>query len=243
MSLDSFNSPRHIPVPNEAIQNIIVAGDPDRILDFSKLLDEVTFSQRRREYQLIQGTLNSLPITLCSHGIGAAGALICFHELSQLGAEKIIRIGTCGSLQNSTPAVSIVLPSQCLGLDGPTLQLYSPERKLISPSVELFNKLQNGFQKRDIQFQSGSCVSSDLYYDSLVDYPFTRMRDEGFLAIDMETSALFGFAQKHNIEAASLLVSDGNPIHWADGTFYAAAPIIKEKLKLCFDVAATEGFA
>ncbi len=234
---------RHIPTPPMPLLNAIVAGDPDRILSFSKHLDSILFSERRREFQLVVGFKNSIPFALCSHGVGSAGALICFHELLQLGVKKIIRIGTCGALQEGLPTACVLLATKCLGLDGPTTLLYSNERALQYANLELNQKLEKAFETTTLNHRLGTIVTSDLYYDNHPQYSLQRMSDEGYLGIDMETATLFGFAESHKIQAASLLVVDGNPLKWNEGNYHASAEVVKEALSNCLNIALGEAFA
>ena len=45
------------------------------------------------------GTFEGRPISVQSSGMGCPSAAIVFEELIQLGAKRIVRMGTCGGLQ------------------------------------------------------------------------------------------------------------------------------------------------
>ena len=60
---------------------VIVCGDPARADRIAERLDGPAPLSHRREYRAHHGTYRGLPITVCSHGIGAPGAAIAFEEL------------------------------------------------------------------------------------------------------------------------------------------------------------------
>ena len=222
--------PKHLPLPPESCNSCIVVGDPIRACDFSQSLDEITFDEQNREYRLIQGRYKRKVVTLCSHGVGSAGALLCFNELVQIGAQEIVRIGTCGALQDSLQAGDVVIASKALALDGPTQTLHGA-KALVESSENLTTSLKDSFKVDEISCEFGPVVTSDLFYEEVPNYPLTHMSEESLLAIDMETSTLFGFAKRKNIEAASILVVDGNPLKWDEGNYHAGSQRVKAALE------------
>ena len=57
---------------------VIVCGDPARAERVAALLDGATLLSDRREYRAFRGDSGGLPVTVCSHGIGAPGAAIAW---------------------------------------------------------------------------------------------------------------------------------------------------------------------
>ncbi len=84
-----------IPCPPD----VLVCGDPFRAELIAGMFDEAEELAWNREYRIFTGTANGVPIAVCSHGVGAAGAAICFEVLIKAGgAKRLIRVGTAGSL-------------------------------------------------------------------------------------------------------------------------------------------------
>ena len=50
-------------------------------------------------------------ISVQGTGMGCPGATIVFEELIQLGCKKLIRVGTCGSLQQEIKGGSLIVPT------------------------------------------------------------------------------------------------------------------------------------
>ena len=83
--------------PGTVSADVIVCGDAARALKIAQHFDSYEQVAARREYVVYTGIKNGHRLTVAAHGVGAAGAAICFEELILFGARNIIRIGTAGS--------------------------------------------------------------------------------------------------------------------------------------------------
>ena len=126
--------------PDEIGPTIILVGDQERVPTISKYFDRIEFKRSKREFVTHTGLINNKRISVISTGIGCDNIDIVVNELDALvniNFEKksikrkhtsleIIRIGTCGALQNEIPVDTFVLSSFGLGFDG-LLSFYKPE--------------------------------------------------------------------------------------------------------------------
>jgi len=117
--------------PEEIADTIITVGDPDRVKEVSKHFDRIEFQNHHREFVTHTGYLGSKRLTVVSTGIGPDNIDIVLNELdalvnidfetrsikSKLTSLNIIRVGTCGSLQEDIPVDSFVASTHGLGLD------------------------------------------------------------------------------------------------------------------------------
>jgi uridine phosphorylase len=100
---------------------VIVVGDPFRVDVVGALCDNSSVIQWNREYKTSNASYMNKAITICSHGVGGPGAAICFEELIKLGAQVIIRLGTCGSLQpDKITQGDVVISTAAVREDGVT---------------------------------------------------------------------------------------------------------------------------
>ena len=53
--------------------------------------------RRNREYHSLIGRYGDTTIAVVSHGVGSAGAGVCFEELCRAGAKRIVRVGSAGA--------------------------------------------------------------------------------------------------------------------------------------------------
>src|SRR5262245_48391221 len=102
-------------LPNLAVasehiaERVIVVGDPARVEGVAAHLDTFDVVGHNREYQTVTGTKDGVSDTVASHGVGGAGASVCFEELFRGGARAIVRLGTCGGIAPSVDSGSVVV--------------------------------------------------------------------------------------------------------------------------------------
>ncbi len=143
------------------------------------------------------------PLTIQSSGMGGPSAAIVISELADLGARKLIRVGTCGSLDPSLPIGRLLVATEAISADGTSRALRGQER--LRPSHGLTGALQAAAGQ---SATSGPVVSTDLFYEAR-DGLEAGWRAAGALAVEMETATLFALADHRGLAAASLLlVSD-----------------------------------
>lgn len=76
-------------VPSAALTPVaIVVGDPERAARTADLLDDPERLGANREYVTFSGTRGGVRLTVASHGVGAAGANVCFAELLRGGCAR-----------------------------------------------------------------------------------------------------------------------------------------------------------
>jgi uridine phosphorylase len=117
--------------PEEIAHTIITVGDPARVPQISKYFDSIEFKTSYREFITHTGYMGKKRLTVISSGIGTDNIDIVLNELDalvninfetrtinpNLVPLKIIRIGTCGSLQHDIPVDAFVASTHGLGID------------------------------------------------------------------------------------------------------------------------------
>jgi len=125
-------------LPEELAPVVITVGDPQRVSLVSSYFDTVEIKREHREFITHTGWLNSKRISVISTGIGTDNIDIVLNELDalvnidlftrnvkqELQSLNIIRIGTCGSLQQIVPVDSFIVSTHGLGIDN-LLNFYS----------------------------------------------------------------------------------------------------------------------
>lgn len=117
--------------PEEIAHTIFTVGDPARVQQISKYFDSLEFKTSYREFITQTGYIGKKRISVISSGIGTDNIDIVLNELDalvninfesrsinpNLTSLKIIRIGTCGSLQNDIPVDAFIASTHGLGID------------------------------------------------------------------------------------------------------------------------------
>lgn len=126
-------TPYHIRIRPEALaDNVILVGDPARVDLIAGKLDKVGDKTSNREIVSCKGEYKGKPITVLSTGMGVGCIDIVVNELdicANVDLEKrepkpvhrslnLIRIGTCGSLQDDLEVGTHVASAYAIGIDG-----------------------------------------------------------------------------------------------------------------------------
>lgn len=118
--------------PEQLADRVILVGDPDRVDTVANHFDNKECEVRSREFHTITGTYQGKRITVQSHGIGCDNIDIVLNELDTLAnidyatrtlkqehrQLTLVRIGTCGGLQPTTPTGCFVASVKSIGFDG-----------------------------------------------------------------------------------------------------------------------------
>ncbi len=193
--------------PGEVGEYCILPGDPGRCEKIAKYFDDAVFVAQNREYVTYTGTLSGVRVSVVSSGIGGPSAAIAIEELAQLGVHTIIRIGTCGGLQENVRAGDVVIATASVRCDGTTRE-YAPEGFPAVANFEVTSALCESARELGLSHHVGIVHSKDAFYgqtkpenmpmsEELLNRWETWKR-LGTLASEMESSTLFvvGAARK-----------------------------------------------
>ncbi|MHA3723988.1 nucleoside phosphorylase [Leucobacter sp. HY1910] len=195
----------------------LVVGDPGRAARVAELLDDAKQLTANREYHVYSGSYKGVPVTVASHGVGAAGAAVCFEELARGGVTRIIRSGTAGGIQPEVIDGAIVVATGAVRADGVSHQLVPTEFPAIS-SPELALELRAAAQATGLDVHTGIVLTGDMFYpsDVITGIDHRMWQRAGIVAVEMEAAALFVIASLHGIESGAVFAIDGNPLNAAD---------------------------
>jgi purine-nucleoside phosphorylase len=188
-------------------ERVLLPGDPGRALRLAQaLLDSpLMFNHNRGLWGYTGNAIDGRPLTIQSTGMGGPSAAIVIAELSQLGARRLVRIGTCGGLESRLSLGDLVIATEALSRDGTSAALDARGR--LSPDPGLRETLLSAAtgHAQDVRTHCGPIVSTDLFYDvpEGADQEWVRA---GALAVDMESATLFALAARRGLRAASLLI-------------------------------------
>lgn len=223
-------------------EKVIITGDPRRVPMIASLLEDSYKVAENRQYVTYNGYWKDEKITILSTGIGAPATAIALEEAKNIGAKKIIRVGTAGAMQPKIAIGDIIIPFAA-ARDEQTSLNYAQSSFPAVADPTLYFRLNFFAEKEKIKTYKGIIWSSDVYYmsnyDELVNYWSARR----IVAVEMECSILFTFAYIKGIQSAAILVIDGNLV---EGTMKKAMDekqlekdkkVINERLKIASKIA------
>ena len=169
--------------PEQLARNVILVGDPGRVAMFKPYFQTLECEGASREFVWATGVYNNSRITVLSTGIGTDNIDIVMTELDALAnidfatrevkpehtTLNVVRLGTCGALQQEIPLGAFILYHISIGFDG-LMNWYANREEVTNVDMEqAFMKHMNW--PKDLPtpyFVSASQKLIDLFADSTV---------------------------------------------------------------------------
>lgn len=197
--------------PGDIADKILLPGDPLRAKYIAEnFLEDATCYNEVRGMYGYTGTYKGERISVQGTGMGVPSISIYANELMEsYGVQKLIRVGSCGALQNDVKVRDVILAS--------TSTTDSQMNRMVFGGIDFaptadFNLLKNAYDagtEKGLKLRVGNVFTSDSFYrDQAMDL-FNLLAKYNVLAVEMETTALYTLAAKYNRQALSVLtVSD-----------------------------------
>lgn len=188
-------------------ERVLLPGDPARalLLAQSLLRETKMFNHHRGLWGYTGIAADDRPLTIQSTGMGGPSAAIVVSELVDLGARRLLRVGTCGALQDGLGLGDLVIATEAIAADGTSRALGGPDR--IPASRELLDALIPAAETGGAEAHAvhrGPVVSTDVFYDPRG--LEAHWAAAGALAVEMEAATLFALAGARGLQAGALLV-------------------------------------
>lgn len=197
---------------------VLVCGDPGRAQKIAQQADEFKELAFNREYRSFLCKYKGQTVTVVSHGVGASGAAICFEELIKIGAKVIIRVGTCGSLQDNLQQGEHIVATGAVREDGLT-PLLVPQGYPAIADHEVSKAIEQACIDTDAPYKKGIILTSDSFYPGILPGSLELYSKANVAGVEMECSALFVIASLRGIKAGAIATVDGNPLKWDKGDY------------------------
>ena len=198
---------------------VLLPGDPGRVEIIAKYLDDPVEMAYNREYRTMTGKLDGVPVSVTSTGIGGPSLAIAVEELSMLGADTFIRIGTRGGMSTAVLPGDVVVATGAIRSEG-TSREYMPLEFPAVADFEVMNALAEAAKELQCRYHVGVVQGKDSFYGQhepermpvrhhLLDN-WQAWLDGGCLASEMESPALFVIASVLKARAGSVNLCLGN---------------------------------
>lgn len=201
----------HINAPDGAIADkVLLPGDPLRAKFIAEnFLENATCYNQVRGMYGFTGTYKGQKISVQGSGMGQPSLSIYANELYRFyGVEKIIRVGTIGSVQENIKVRDTIIASSACSDSYLLNQRFGGLH--FAPTAD-FCMLYNAYNKArefGIDAKVGSVVSSDRFYDDNENWKLWKKY--GIVGIEMESAELFTIAAELNKKALSIFTVSDN---------------------------------
>ncbi|OPX20463.1 MAG: hypothetical protein BZ151_03935 [Desulfobacca sp. 4484_104] len=168
-----------------------LAGTPGKIREFA-------------DCPYREGVWDGQALTIVGPAPGAPYAVLVMEKMIALGAQAILGLGWCGSLQADLKIGDLVLPEAAHSEEG-TSQHYPVGEPNPGPDPLLTKLLRQQLHRRGYDFCTGKVWTTDAFYRETV-HKVKSYGAQGILAVEMEMSALFTVGQFRGVAVAGLLI-------------------------------------
>ncbi|MFN2145622.1 MAG: nucleoside phosphorylase, partial [Anaerolineales bacterium] len=125
---------------------VFLPGDPGRCELIASYFDNPQLVAYNREYKTYTGTLLGEKVSVTSTGIGCPSTAIAVEELSMIGADTFIRVGTSGGMQPYQKAGDLAIVTAAIRDEGTTLH-YMPVEFPAVADIEVVSALRQAAVK------------------------------------------------------------------------------------------------
>ena len=205
-----------MPTPHNEAKNgeiakiVIMPGDPLRAEYIAEnYLENYKLVNKVRNMYAFTGTYKGKEVTVMASGMGIPSMGIYSYELFKFyDVEEIIRIGTCGSFNETIKLRDVILS------EGAYSKTYFPKLldntsiDYVESDKKLNEKIIKTAKEKNINIKYGKTVTSDVF-DLYCDDAelFESNYSNECLSVEMEAFALFYIAKKFNKKASCLMTA------------------------------------
>lgn len=197
-------------VPGEIAETVLMPGDPRRAKWAAEtFLEDVRLVSEVRGMLGFTGTWKGNSVTIHGSGMGMPSLSIYVNELIRdYGARTLVRIGSCGAMQEDVRIRDVVLAMTASSLSMPSRGVFRELNYAPCADWGLLRAAADAAAARGTPVHVGGIYSSDVFYDERPDLN-EQLTRHGVLAVEMETAELYTLAARHGRRALAVLtVSD-----------------------------------
>jgi purine-nucleoside phosphorylase len=195
---------------NQIASTVLLPGDPLRAKYIAdNFLENVICYNEVRGMYGFTGTYKGKKVSVQGTGMGVPSISIYVNELiTSYNVKKLVRIGTCGSMQEDIKIRDIILAMSASTDSSINKIRFSGKDYAPSASFNLLKKVYDAAESKSIGVKVGNVLTADTFYNDDSE-AWKTWAKFGVLAVEMETAALYTIAAKYGVDALTILtVSD-----------------------------------
>jgi len=195
LKADSLGPYALIPGPKERSQLLLGA------------LDNPTKNFTFLDYEMHTGALDGKRVTVGNGGRFAPDTAMTTEILCAAGAESLIRIGSCGSLQDHVKIGDLVIVTGAIRGEG-TTSYYVPKNFSTVAHPDIVKALKEAAESLKVRHHLGWIFTTDALFQETPEL-IQELNEQQVTSIDMVTSTFLTIAQLRKKRAGAILaVSD-----------------------------------
>ncbi|MFZ2356545.1 MAG: hypothetical protein WAW67_01810, partial [Candidatus Omnitrophota bacterium] len=196
--------------PQDVGKYAIVPGPKDRLDVLMKKIENPVKNFSFMEYTMYTGTWQGIRITGINGGRFSTDTSITSEVMCNAGIQNIIRIGTCGALDENMQIGDLIIVDKVIRGDGVT-PYYVDKNFQTQADKKIADTLYEVAKGMGVNVHRGTTWTTDALLRETRELVEAK-RKEGAIAVDMVSSTLLTIAQTYNIKAGSILAVSDNVI-------------------------------
>lgn len=206
MYLDYYITRRGISVKDIGVAPVAVISWGQRVIQ--SLADAVGAQPSPHwlweRYQFYTGAIQDQRVCFAEAPIGAPGTVAMMEVMIACGTRTFLGLGWAGSLRQSAPVGTMLIPTGCIREEG-TSPHYLGSEVTVSPNERLVELLRSVAQAEGANVMCGVQWTIDAPYRELLS-KIESYRQQGAWGVDMETSAMYALGRFRGVRVCNLLV-------------------------------------
>lgn len=185
----------------------LVPGPKERSETMLKMMQGAQKSFTFLDYEMHTGMLDGKRVSIGNGGRYAPDTAITTEILCGAGAQSLIRVGSCGSLQDHVKIGDLVIVTGALRGDG-TSRYYVAENFSTVADGGIVNALKQAAEALNVRYHLGWIFTTDALFQETPQL-IQQLNEQNVSSIDMVTSTFLTVAQVRGKKAGAVLaVSD-----------------------------------
>ena len=197
----------------EIAEKVLLPGDPLRAKFVAEnFLEDAQCYNKVRNMFGYTGYYKGERVSIQGTGMGMGSCSIYINELIKTyGVKTLIRVGTCGAIQEDLPLGQVLLATGACGDSSANTLYFEGKQFAATPDFDLLYSAYEYAKANNIKVIPGTIFSTDSFYDD-VPNRWHRWIEHGVIGVEMESQALYTIAKKRKVKALSILTVSDNII-------------------------------
>ena len=234
-----MKSTPHINPQAPIAETILLPGDPLRAKFIAETyLEDVQQFNSVRNMLGFTGTYQGTPVSVMGSGMGIPSISLYAWELIHVfGCKKLIRVGTCGGMQEGVNLYDVVIGQAACSNSSFTDQYGLPGTYAPIASYRLIEAVREQAKAKGVTTHVEQYLCPRTSYDA--DPTFNeRWQKMGVLAVEMESAGLYATAAHAGVEALGIFTVPDSLVTGAETTAEERQTAFTQMMELALPLAA-----
>ena len=197
--------------PGDFAETVLMPGDPLRARYIAThFLDDARQVTDVRNMLGFTGHYRGQPVSVMAHGMGIPSVSIYVQELvSDYGARRIVRVGSCGTVRKDMPLRDIVIGQGACTDSGVNRMRFGGYDYAAIADFQLLRAAADAAGQLGAAYHVGNLFSADLFYtpDTAM---FDTMERFGIIGVEMEAAGIYPICAEHGVAALAICTVSDN---------------------------------